>query len=79
MEDKFENIVMILEEIIEDLSAKPKVRLIEIIATLKVCPADPEHILKIQDDLEYFSNDSNIGSYVRTEIMNVISELELLL
>jgi len=79
MENQFEEIVELLEGIVGDMSAKPKVRLLDIISTLKISPADPEHILKIQDELEYFSNGSNIGSYARTEIMNVISELELLL
>ena len=67
-------IIDILESLLEeDLSSKSKSSLLLILNELKE-PIDLEKLLKIQDDLEYFSNTANVDSFVRNEIMNIIAE-----
>jgi len=71
-QDIVDEIVETLEMLLDDMALKPKIRLNEIIENLKGS-LDLEKVLKIQDDLEHFSNTANIDSYTRNEIMNVLS------
>ena len=78
MNEKLSEIIETLEGLLEEnISSKPKQNLNEIILELKK-PMDLEKLLKIQDELEYFSNTANIDSFVRNEIMNIIAEIETL-
>jgi len=78
MNEKLSEILVILEDLLEeDLPSKSKQNLSLIVSELKK-PVNIEILLKIQDDLEYFSNTANIDSFVRNEIMNIIAEIETL-
>ena len=79
MEERISEIVSILEELLdENISMKSKNDLNLIILDLKKSK-NPEELMKIQDDLEYFSSSANINSFIRNEIMNVIAEIETML
>ncbi len=72
-------IIEVLEGLLdENLPSKSKLNLQKIVQELKT-PMDLEKLLKIQDDLEYFSNTANVDSFVRNEIMNIIAEIETLI
>jgi phosphopantothenate synthetase len=80
MEDEvIQEYIEILESLLEDMPYKPKEELKRIINEMKKSKIDSEFLLKIQDDLEAFSATSNIDSFTRNEIMNIISDMELLI
>ena len=67
-----------LSSLIEDMPFKSKTQLNLIIDDLKK-PLNLEKILKIRDDLELFSNNSNIDSFTRNEIFNILAIFESLI
>lgn len=78
MNDEIEYFVDILESLVEDLSSKPKEQLRKIISTMKKDSLLDEDLIKIQEDLEQFTAVFKIDSFTRTEIMNIITEIEVL-
>jgi hypothetical protein len=78
MEDEILDIVEILESLFEDISYKAKADLEVAIAMLKK-PLDQEGLIKVQDQLEMVTSVSNLDSYTRNEIMNVLSIIESLI
>ena len=78
MESELLEVIEILEGLVEDLPFKSKNNLLNIIMELKK-PLNMERFMKIQDDLEFFSSNSSIDSFTRTEILNVLSFLETLM
>ncbi len=79
MDKNISEIVSTLEELLdENLSIKSKNDLSLIIDELKKSK-QVEELMKVQDDLEYFSSSANINSFIRNEIMNIIAEIETML
>lgn len=80
MDATLSEIVDTLEMLLEDLPSKPKVKLQEIIEEFSSLEeVEPSRIMKIQDDLELLSTSSNLDSFSRNEIINVLSLIETLL
>lgn len=71
-------IIDTLESLLDDMPLKARVQLSEIINELN-SQLNLEKILKIRDDLESFSNNSNIDSFTRNEIFNILSLFESLI
>lgn len=80
MDLEIENIVESLENIVFDLSLRPREKLSNVIVELKKLPDEFEtsDLMKIQEDLELISLMQNIDSYSRNEIINVLSIFETL-
>lgn len=79
MDSDISEIVEILEYLTEEeVPLKAKTQLESIISELKA-EVNVEKLMKVSDDLEYVSNFSNIDSFVRNEIMNILSKLETLM
>lgn len=77
-QDLVNEIVEILETLTDDIPLRARNQLSEIIIGLKK-PLTLETVLKIQDELEFFSNNSSIDSYTRNEVFNVLSMFETLI
>lgn len=77
MDSEILEVIEILEGLVVDLHSKSKTDLLNIIYELKK-PLNTQRFMEIQDSLEYFSSNSSIDSFTRTEIMNVISYLDTL-
>ncbi len=68
-----EIIVMLIEE--EDLSSKIETALKAVLE--QFTPSlDVGGLLKIQDDLEHVSNMNNLNEFCRTELMNVVADID---
>ena len=78
MNTEIEYFVETLESLVEDLNSKPKEELKKIISTMKKDFLSDEELIKIQEDLEQFTSIFKIDSFTRTEIMNIITEIEIL-
>lgn len=79
MENEISEIVEILECLIdEEVPLKARQQLESVISELQ-SEVDVEKLMKIQDDLEYVSNFSNVDSFVRNEIINILSKIETLM
>lgn len=78
MENEIIEIVEILETLLEDIPYKAKNDLEVAIVMLKK-PLDQEGLIKVQDQLEIVTSVSNLDSYSRNEIMNVLSIIESLI
>jgi len=76
---KVVEIVEILEELLEDMPSKPREELVIAINLLKSDNLNVDILLKVQDQLEFISNISNVDTYSRNEISNVLTELEELM
>ncbi len=75
MDQEILDIIEILEDLIEDVPLKSKCEFLVVIAMLKE-PLDQEGLIKVQDQLELITNLSNLDSYTRNEIYNVLSIIE---
>lgn len=78
MEEEIENFIEVLEDLKEDLPLKLKESLESIILEFKK-PLNVESLLSIQDRLEFFSNNKNLDSFSRNEIINIITDIETLI
>lgn len=78
MNTEIEYFVETLESLVEDLNSKPKEELKKIISMMKKDFLSDEELIKIQEDLEQFTSIFKIDSFTRTEIMNIITEIEIL-
>lgn len=76
--EDLEEFIEQLEMLLDDMVSKPKEKTLEVIKNLKNS-SDVESLIKIQDELESISNMSNIDSFTRNEMMNVIADLETLI
>ena len=64
---------MLIEE--EDLSSKIETALRAVLE--QFTPSlDVGGLLKIQDDLEHVSNMNNLNEFCRTELMNIIADID---
>lgn len=77
-QDDLIEMVETLEMIVEDLPLRAKEKIDDILKQLKSTP-DSETLFKIQDELEIVSNMSNIDSFSRTEIINVVAGIDSLI
>jgi uncharacterized protein (UPF0147 family) len=77
--ENLKDVAEILESLLDDLSFKSKEELKQIISELRSENFTFEDIIRIQDELEGFLNSNNVDSFARNEIMNIISDLELLI
>ena len=64
-----------LEILLEDAPSKIRDDLERVISALKVAKKNDD-LLRIQDELEALSNNSNLDSFSRSEIMNAITTIE---
>jgi uncharacterized protein (UPF0147 family) len=78
MNDEIEYFTETLESLVDDLSSKPKEELKKIITLLKKENLRDEDLIKIQEDLEQFTAVYKMDSFTRTEVMNIITEIEML-
>lgn len=78
MDDEISYYVETLESLVDDLSSKPKEELKKIILRMKKENLESEDLIKIQEDLEQFTSVYKIDSFTRTEVMNIITEIEML-
>lgn len=70
------NLADLLEDLLEDVSSKVRGDLQRVIGALKSANNSGD-LLKIQDELESVLNNlPNSESYARSEIMNVITDIE---
>jgi len=76
MESEINYFVEVLESLLDDLNSKSKEELEKIILKLKAQELNQSDLIKIQEDLEQFTAVYKMDSYTRTEIMNIITELE---
>lgn len=76
MESQISYFVEVLESLLNDLNSKSKEELEKIIKRLQVQELNQSDLIKIQEDLEQFTAMYKMDSYTRTEIMNIITELE---
>lgn len=73
IEEISEIITMLIEE--EDLSSKIETALKAVL--VQVTPdISVEGLLKVQDELEHVSNMNNLNEFCRTELMNLVAEIE---
>lgn len=73
IEEISEIITMLIEE--EDLSSKIETALKAVL--VQVTPEiSVEGLLKVQDELEHVSNMNNLNEFCRTELMNLVAEIE---
>ncbi|NQZ85584.1 MAG: hypothetical protein HRU03_07730 [Nanoarchaeales archaeon] len=73
IEEISEIITMLIEE--EDLSSKIETALKAVL--VQVNPnIDSGELLKIQDDLEHVSNMNNLNEFCRTELMNLVADID---
>lgn len=77
MDTEILEVIEILEGLVVDLPLKSKIDLLNIISELKK-PLTTQRFMEVQDSLEYFSSNSTIDSFTRTEIINIISYLDTL-
>jgi uncharacterized protein (UPF0147 family) len=64
-----------LEEIVNDVPSKIRVDLQNIIKNFKIANSSDD-LLKLQDELEALTNTSSLGSFERSEIMNIVTSIE---
>ena len=76
MESQITYFVEVLESLLNDLNSKSKEELEKIIKKLQIQELNQSDLIKIQEDLEQFTAMYKMDSYTRTEIMNIITELE---
>ncbi|NKQ39589.1 MAG: hypothetical protein HF967_09040 [Methanosarcinales archaeon] len=76
MESQITYFVEVLESLLNDLNSKSKEELEKIIKKLQIQELNQSDLIKIQEDLEQFTVMYKMDSYTRTEIMNIITELE---
>lgn len=75
IEELSEIITMLIEE--EDLSSKIETALKAI--SEQVSPEiSVEGLLKVQDELEHVSNMNNLNEFCRTELMNLVAQIDLI-
>ena len=67
-----------LQSLVEDLNARSKEALEKIISKLDAQDIEQEELIKIQEDLEQFTAVYKMDSFTRTEIMNIITEIEMI-
>lgn len=78
MNEEVIDYIDILESLVDDLNSKPREELKKIILRLKKDSLQSEDIIKIQEDLEQFTSVFKVDSFTRTEVMNIITDLEML-
>lgn len=76
MEGSFNEFFEILEGLIEDMPHKSRNSLLILIEKFKKKSFNSETVIEFQEDLETVINNTNIDSYTRTEILNIISDVE---
>jgi uncharacterized protein (UPF0147 family) len=73
IEEISEIITMMIEE--EDLSSKIETALKAI--SIQITPElSVEGLLKVQDELEHVSNMNNLNEFCRTELMNLVAQID---
>lgn len=73
IEEISEIITMLIEE--EDLSSKIETALKAI--SVQITPKlSVEGLLKVQDELEHVSNMNNLNEFCRTELMNLVAQID---
>jgi uncharacterized protein (UPF0147 family) len=75
MNQEISEIVELLNSLLEDAPYKAKAE-IQIAINMFTDELTQEDLIKIQDQLELISNISNIDSYTRNEIYNILSIIE---
>lgn len=78
MMDEILDITEILIDLVDEVPNKVKVELESAITLIKVANGQ-EDLIKVQGQLEVVSSMSNVNSYVRNEVFNVISIIESLI
>ncbi|MFP4402285.1 MAG: hypothetical protein ACLFPL_03545 [Candidatus Nanoarchaeia archaeon] len=78
MNDEIEYFVETLESLVDDLSSKPREELKKIILFLKKNDLKSDELIKVQEDLEQFTAMYKMDSFTRTEVMNIITEIEMI-
>lgn len=78
MEAEIEEFIFILEGLVDEVPFKAKVE-IEVVIDMLKKPLDQEGLIKVSEQLEMISNMSNLDSFARNEIFNILSSLEGLL
>jgi uncharacterized protein (UPF0147 family) len=73
IEEISEIITMIIDE--EDLSSKIEVAIKAISKQLNP-EISVEGLLKVQDELEHVSNMNNLNEFCRTELMNLVAQID---
>ena len=72
-------IVDVLEGLVDDMPVKPREELLRAIDLLKKMNGDVEILLRAQDQLEHVSSIPNIDTFSRSEISNILAEIEELM
>ena len=73
IEEISEIITMLIDE--EDLSSKIETALKAI--SVQITPKlSVEGLLKVQDELEHVSNMNNLNEFCRTELMNLVAQID---
>ena len=78
MNEEIGEIAELLSDLLEDVPMKVRTE-IEIAIGMLKGELDQEGVIKVQDQLELVSNMTNVDSYTRNEILNIISDLENML
>ena len=79
MNEEIMEIAELLSDLLEDVPSKVRTEIEVAIKMLGVQEIDQEGLIKVQEQLELVSNMNNIDSYSRSEILNIISDLENML
>ena len=72
-------IIDVLEGLVDDMPVKPREELLRAIDLLKSVNGDIETLLKAQDQLEHVGSIPNIDTFSRSEISNILTEIEELM
>lgn len=75
MNEEICEIAELLTDLLGDVPSKVRVE-IEVAIKMLERELDQEGVISLQEQLEVISNMSNIDSYTRSEILNIISDLE---
>ena len=75
MDEDIAQMADLLESLLDDLPFKAKEQLQSVVDQLRE-DVDSEKLMKIQDELELITSAANIDSFARTEIMNIVKEIE---
>ncbi len=77
--DTIQQVIVALKEIEQDTSTPKNVK-VKIVSTLKLLNENSETSIKVSKalhELEDIAQDSNVQSYTRTQIFNIVSLLEV--
>ena len=80
MEERIQNVIEALSDLREDLNVPKNVKL-KINETIITLQQDKEISIKVNkalQELEGISEDSNMQSYTRTQLFNIVSLLEVI-